>query len=41
MFWSSTLAECLGGKVEKNLLGWELGSYNISLTRDGIKFSVV
>ena len=26
----------MGGKVEKNLLGWELGSYNISLTRDGV-----
>ena len=35
-FGHQLLAECLGGKVEKNLLGWELGSYNISLTRDGI-----
>ena len=35
-FGHQLLAECLGGKVEKNLLGWELGSYNISLTRDGL-----
>ena len=34
-FGHQILAECLGGKVEKNKLGWELGSYKISLTENG------
>lgn len=34
-FGHQLLASCLGGKVEKNIRGWELGSYNISLTENG------
>ncbi len=29
------MASCLGGNVEKNIYGWELGSYKISLTKEG------
>ena len=36
-FGHQILAECLGGKVEKNKLGWELGSYSINLTDEGSK----
>ncbi|MBI44709.1 MAG: hypothetical protein CMG66_00925 [Candidatus Marinimicrobia bacterium] len=35
-FGHQILAECLGGKVEKNKLGWELGSYKINLTDNGL-----
>ena len=35
-FGHQILAECLGGKVEKNKLGWELGSYKVSLTEKGL-----
>ena len=34
-FGHQILAEVLGGIVEKNHLGWELGSYNIELTEAG------
>tara|TARA_Y100001970_G_scaffold185591_1_gene225719 strand:- start:11344 stop:12039 length:696 start_codon:yes stop_codon:yes gene_type:complete len=34
-FGHQLLASCLGGKVEKNSKGWELGSYEISLTKEG------
>ena len=34
-FGHQLLASCLGGKVEKNIHGWELGSYEISLTKEG------
>ena len=34
-FGHQILAEVLGGIVEKNRLGWELGSYNIELTEAG------
>ena len=34
-FGHQLLASCLGGKVEKNINGWELGSYKISLTAEG------
>ena len=34
-FGHQLLASCLGGKIEKNIHGWELGSYQISLTKDG------
>ncbi len=34
-FGHQILAESLGGKVVKNIHGWELGSYKIKLTRDG------
>jgi len=34
-FGHQLLASCLGGKVEKNIHGWELGSYQISLTKNG------
>tara|TARA_Y100000590_G_C15671504_1_gene996423 strand:+ start:1162 stop:1854 length:693 start_codon:yes stop_codon:yes gene_type:complete len=34
-FGHQLLAEVLGGKVEKNPKGWELGSYNIELTDAG------
>ena len=36
-FGHQVLAHCLGAKVKKNKLGWELGSYNISLTEKGLK----
>jgi len=36
-FGHQILAECLGGKVEQNKLGWELGSYSINLTNEGLK----
>ena len=36
-FGHQILAACLGGTVLKNTKGWELGSYNISLTKDGIQ----
>ena len=36
-FGHQVLAHCLGAKVKKNKLGWELGSYNISLTEKGQK----
>ena len=36
-FGHQILAECLGGKVEPNKLGWELGSYSINLTDEGLK----
>jgi len=39
-FGHQLLAECLGGKVEKNIHGWELGSYKISLTEEGRKNSL-
>ena len=35
-FGHQILAECLGGKVEHNKLGWELGSYSINLTESGL-----
>ena len=35
-FGHQIIAESYGGKVEKNSLGWELGSYPISLTQAGI-----
>ncbi len=34
-FGHQLLASCLGGNVEKNIYGWELGSYKISLTTEG------
>jgi len=34
-FGHQLLAQCLGGKVVKNSKGWELGSYEISLTNHG------
>tara|TARA_B100001996_G_scaffold364134_1_gene332904 strand:+ start:852 stop:1544 length:693 start_codon:yes stop_codon:yes gene_type:complete len=34
-FGHQLLASCLGGRVEKNVHGWELGSYEISLTKEG------
>ena len=34
-FGHQLLATCLGGNVEKNIHGWELGSYKISLTTEG------
>ena len=36
-FGHQILATCLGGTVLKNPKGWELGSYNISLTKDGLE----
>ena len=36
-FGHQIIASALGGLVEKNKLGWELGSYSISLTEDGKK----
>jgi len=39
-FGHQLLAEVLGGKVEKNPMGWELGSYRIKLTLDGHKNSL-
>ena len=36
-FGHQLLAECLGGQVEQNKLGWELGSYSINLTAEGLK----
>ena len=36
-FGHQILAECLGGRVEQNKLGWELGSYKINLTTEGLK----
>ncbi|MBI65665.1 MAG: hypothetical protein CMG64_05190 [Candidatus Marinimicrobia bacterium] len=36
-FGHQLLAKCLGGVVKKNPKGWELGSYNISLTNNGVK----
>ena len=36
-FGHQILADVLGGIVEKNPLGWELGSYNINLTEEGQK----
>ena len=35
-FGHQILAACLGGKVIKNSRGWELGSYNVSLTTEGL-----
>jgi len=35
-FGHQIIAQALGGKVEKNIKGWELGSYNISLTKEAI-----
>ena len=35
-FGHQLIADCLGGTVCKNQLGWELGSYNIKLTNYGI-----
>jgi len=35
-FGHQLLACCVGGKVEKNIRGWELGSYKITLTDKGI-----
>ena len=35
-FGHQLIAECLGGTVRKNQLGWELGSYPIYLTEDGL-----
>ena len=34
-FGHQVIAKAIGGEVFKNPLGWELGSYNISLTDDG------
>ena len=34
-FGHQIIAKCLGGFVEKNSLGWELGSYNLKLTSAG------
>ena len=34
-FGHQVIAEALGGKVEKNVKGWELGSYPVSLTNAG------
>ena len=39
-FGHQLLAKTLGGVVEKNSLGWELGSYSISLTSKGKKSSL-
>ena len=36
-FGHQIIAKCLGGIVEKNALGWELGSYNLKLTDAGSK----
>jgi len=36
-FGHQLIAKCIGSKVKKNPLGWELGSYNISLTEAGAK----
>jgi len=36
-FGHQLLAHCLGAKVKKNPLGWELGSYKISLSKEGLK----
>ena len=36
-FGHQLIAECLGAQVKKNPLGWELGSYKISLSDDGSK----
>tara|TARA_Y100000768_G_scaffold23885_1_gene16146 strand:+ start:182 stop:874 length:693 start_codon:yes stop_codon:yes gene_type:complete len=36
-FGHQVLAHCLGAKVKKNKLGWELGSYKINLTTKGLK----
>ncbi|MAV92992.1 MAG: hypothetical protein CMG01_02365 [Candidatus Marinimicrobia bacterium] len=36
-FGHQVLAHCLGAKVKKNKLGWELGSYKINLTEKGLK----
>ena len=35
-FGHQILAECLGCRVGHNELGWELGSYNINLTKEGL-----
>ena len=35
-FGHQVLAHCLGAKVKKNKLGWELGSYKINLTEKGL-----
>ena len=34
------LADVLGGDVRKNSKGWELGSYNVLLTKAGMKDSL-
>ena len=39
-FGHQIIAKCLGGVVEKNSLGWELGSYNLKLTDAGSKSSL-
>ena len=39
-FGHQLLASCLGADVKKNPLGWELGSYKISLYDDGKKHSL-
>ena len=36
-FGHQIIAESCGGKVEKNKMGWELGSYPITLSDEGIK----
>ena len=36
-FGHQMIAEACGGKVKKNKLGWELGSYSINLTESGKK----
>ena len=36
-FGHQLIAKCLGSEVKKNPLGWELGSYNISLSRKGLE----
>ena len=39
-FGHQLVAKCLGAEVKKNPLGWELGSYKISLSEDGNKHSL-
>ena len=34
-FGHQVIAKAIGSEVIKNLLGWELGSYHISLTKEG------
>jgi GMP synthase (glutamine-hydrolysing) len=36
-FGHQILADCLGGEVKKNKLGWELGSYKIHLSDKGLE----
>jgi len=36
-FGHQILAHCLGAEVKKNILGWELGSYKINLSKKGLQ----